>query len=371
MSQRHSVLLFGVVLRSKVYNSKNIRIFVTPQSHILNLGYTVWRLLKLGFSSPHSVKELFKEILKYENFYDRWIWFSKFLPIVLYKPDILHLQWARDLEFYYFLKEKFDINLAVSLRGAHVNYTPIVEPRMADIYRRTFSSVDGFHAVSEAIANEAQIYGAKLHKIEVIHSPLPPGFFQSFKPFKKSGNEIFQLVSVGRFHWKKGFSYALDAIHALKNAGYKVEYTVIGSDLVPEDILYHIHQLKLQDHVKYIGSMSQSDLLHNLKTFDALLLPSVEEGIANVVLEAMAVGLPVISTDCGGMAEVVSHKETGWLVESRNAGGIANAIIELNGASEEDLDIIVQNAHDFVKKHFNSENSIHKFIEWYEAIDKN
>ena len=127
-----------------------------------------------------------------------------------------------------------------------------------------------------------------------------------------------------------------------------------------------MHQLQLESQIKFVGSLPQVDLLRTLKTFDILLLSSVEEGIANVVLEAMAMGVPVISTDCGGMAEVIKHKETGWLVPVRNPNAIADAIIELSETTERQLQSITQNAHDLVKAEFKAEDSIEKFVDLYE-----
>ena len=54
------------------------------------------------------------------------------------------MQWARDLEFYAFLKTRFDIPMVVSLRGAHMHYTPIVSPYIADVYRAIFPEIKGF-----------------------------------------------------------------------------------------------------------------------------------------------------------------------------------------------------------------------------------
>ena len=64
-----------------------------------------------------------------------------------------------------------------------------------------------------------------------------------------------------------------------------------------------------------------------MRSFDVLLLPSLNEGIANVVLEAMAIGVPVISTDCGGMSEVVILDTTGWLLPVRDSKAIAKGLI--------------------------------------------
>ena len=58
------------------------------------------------------------------------------------------------------------------------------------------------------------------------------------------------------------------------------------------------------------------------------MLPSVEEGIANVVLEAMAIGLPVLSSDCGGMEEVIQHKVNGFLFANRNTDDLVENILQ-------------------------------------------
>lgn len=368
VSQKHQVLLFGVVEKKKIYVSRNIKLYKTPYSHWINLCYTLWRLFLLGFKHPRDVIKLFNEVRRFKHFYQQWIWFTKFLPIVLYKPDIFHLQWARDLEFYYFLKDKFNIKLVVSLRGAHINYTPIVESRMATIYKRTFPNVNAFHAVSEAIGLEAQKYGAVPKTIILIHSPVQRSTFDKFNDLKQKRNKPLKILSIGRHHWIKGYNYAISAIQILKERGMTFEYSIIAQGKVPENILFQVNQLGLQKEVIFIAGIEQDVLFEAMQNYDILLLPSLNEGIANVVLEAMALGLPIISTDCGGMAEVVHHKETGWLVPVRDPQAIADAILDVSQTSEQELQRIMQNAHDFVKTHFNAEDSIRQFVELYESV---
>ena len=101
---------------------------------------------------------------------------------------------------------------------------------------------------------------------------------------------------------------------------------------------------------------------------DVLLLPSLGEGIANVVLEAMSLGLPIISTDCGGMAEVVKHKETGWLIPMRSSSAIVEAVIDFDKTSSEDLKAMTKSAFELVKKEFDNDCNIEKFIRLYESV---
>ncbi|TPV33848.1 glycosyltransferase family 4 protein [Paucihalobacter ruber] len=368
VAQKHQVQLYGVIEKPIVYEQGNIHIYKTPKSHWGNLWLTIKRILKLALQSPKNLSILLKETKRFKSNYERWIWFTKFLPIVLYKPDILHLQWARDLEFYYFMQSKLGIQLLVSLRGAHINYTPIVEPRMAKIYQETFPNISAFHAVSEAIAHEASCYGADMKRIKVIRSPLSPLFIDSYQPCNKPSHMPLQLIVVGRFHWKKGYSYLLNAMHMLKQQGLSVHLNFIGENDYPEEILFQLHQLGLENQVNLLGKKSQEELATLLKQHHALVLPSLEEGIANVVLEAMALGVPVISTNCGGMAEVVKPGETGWLVPVRDPKALAAAITKLHHTPEYELQRITANAHQLVKQHFNAEDRIAEFLEFYEDV---
>ncbi|MCF1191228.1 glycosyltransferase [Mangrovimonas sp. AS39] len=369
VGKQHEVLLFGVKKRSVRYSSKQIRIHETPSSHYLNLVVSAYRLMLLGVKSPKSVLLLFKEIQKYPKIYNKWIWFTKFLPIVLYRPDILHLQWARDMEFYWFLKERFGIKIVLSLLGSHINYSPILIPKMADIYRKTFPQVDAFHAVSQAISWEAQKYYAPAQKIKVIHSPIKEKTFDFYRPPTKHGNRPLELVSVGRHHWVKGYIYALLALAYLRDhLGIVCHYTIIAQGEVPESLLFMRYQLGLETLVRFQSGLPQETLFVKIQEYDALLLPSLNEGIANVVLEAMALGVPVISTNCGGMAEVVHPCETGWLVPVREPEAMANAVMDVINTPEQALQLIAQNAHDFVKAQFSAKERIAEFLKLYHEV---
>ena len=101
---------------------------------------------------------------------------------------------------------------------------------------------------------------------------------------------------------------------------------------------------------------------------DLFLLPSVEEGIANVCVEAMLSKLPVISTDCGGMSELISDKITGFLVPTRSPKAIANKISIFSKLQEVDIIKIVNAAFEKVKKQHNSEQMLDGMILLYNNI---
>ncbi|WP_274475879.1 glycosyltransferase family 4 protein [Mangrovimonas aestuarii] len=363
----YQVLLFGTVEKKVKYGGNCIKLYPASKSHIKNLWVNILRSFKLIIRRPRDFFKLLHEIKRYKAYYDKWVWFTKFLPIVLYKPDILHLQWARDIEFYGFLQDDFNIKLVLSLRGAHINYTPILQPMIADIYRNTFPKVKGFHAVSNAISKEAQAYGAEISKIRMIHSPLNVNTINNFHPKQRVSSDPIKLISIGRFHWVKGLKYSIQACDVLKNKGVDFEYIIVADHLA-EEVRFQINQLNLKEEIKVVPFLTQDELFRMMKEIDVLILPSLKEGIANVVLESMALGVPVISTDCGGMSEVVIPNETGWLVPTRNPQAIANAVREVINTPPQELYRITKNAHNFVKEHFNAEQSIKQFLELYDAV---
>ncbi|RED48361.1 glycosyltransferase family 4 protein [Seonamhaeicola aphaedonensis] len=368
VASEHEVLLFGKQTAHVKYDSPNIKIYGTPKNKFANVIMTLFRVLKLMVLYPKRFVLLWKELKIYEGEYKRWNILSRLVPVILNKPDVFHIQWAKDIKQWVFLKDKFGVKLVLSLRGAHINYSPIADEELANTYKQLFPKVDRFHAVSQAIALEAQKYHADKDKIELIHSPIAKPTFDAFRVFEKNNSDGFHIVSVGRFHWKKGYKYAIDAVKLLKEQGVQIHYTIIASNVVSEAVLFQIHQLGLENEITIMKGLPQEILFKKMQSFDAVILPSLEEGIANVVLEAMALGVPVISTDCGGMAEVVIPNKTGWLVPVRNPEALVQAVIELSQTSESELQNITKQAHEFVKLHFNAEDSIKQFLELYREI---
>jgi len=98
---------------------------------------------------------------------------------------------------------------------------------------------------------------------------------------------------------------------------------------------------------------------------DVLLLPSLEEGIANVVLEAMAVGVPVISTRCGGMEEAIEHNINGFLVDPRNPPQIAESVVRISQMEDTEKLNIIREARTTIVQKFSRSQMIDGMIKLY------
>ena len=111
------------------------------------------------------------------------------------------------LIFGFFLKDLFGVKIVVSLRGAHINYSPLADENLASQYCLLFPKIDRFHAVSKVIAREAGKYGASIQKTDVVHSAVNLEYLQLYVKTNWDAHNPFRFISVGRYHWKKGYHY--------------------------------------------------------------------------------------------------------------------------------------------------------------------
>lgn len=357
------VILFGALHHQPTYRSrvKVVGYRLTRLSKFLHLlRFTV--LLSLFKRQEKKRLDIYLNQHQSSNLYTK----VKYYPVLWHQPDVFHIQWAKGLDDWMWVQE-FGMKLVLSLRGAHINYSPISDTALAAMYRQHFPKVDGFHAVSKAIGLEAQKYGAHANRIDVAYSgldlnPMPP--IEAKTSHEKT---VFKIISVGRPHWKKGYTYALDACKLLKDAGFEFEYTIIGgADTI--EYQYQLHDLGLKNEVRLVGKRSFEQVQTMVQDSDLLLLPSVEEGIANVVLEAMALGTLVLSTDCGGMDEVITDGDNGFLVPIRDSQAIADAVVRIAQLSDNERFSIRKKARVKIEEQHSEERMVTGMMGVYERV---
>ena len=117
--------------------------------------------------------------------------------------------------------------------------------------------------------------------------------------------------------------------------------------------------------------MPQGEVYEKMLESDLFLLPSVEEGLANVCVEAMLCKLPVLSTDCGGMSELIVDSETGFLAPSRSPKAIADKISIFSKLQEIDILQLVNTAYMNATTQHNSEQMVDGMISLYKKVYEN
>ena len=339
---------------SKKYNS-NAHYILTPRNRVFKLVFLLKMVAISFFKNPIKLSKL---IIYYKTLSSslnkgKINWWTKVLPVVNNLPDIFHIQWAKSIEDWMFLKELFNIKIVLSLRGAHINYSPLANSNLAKSYKELFPQVDSFHAVSNSIALETKKYLEVDKDIKVIRTAVDIDLLNSYKKKKYNTNKNFEFISVGRHHWKKGYQYSLTALRNLIKDGYRANYTIIAKDEPSEEILYLTDNFNLMDHVCFISCHHQEQVYENMSKSDCLLLPSVEEGIANVVVEAMCIGLPVICSDLDGMKELVIHQNNAFLFKRRSSNDLMLQMKKIINYGEENRMRIIDNARIAIKKKHN------------------
>jgi glycosyltransferase involved in cell wall biosynthesis len=149
-------------------------------------------------------------------------------------------------------------------------------------------------------------------------------------PPRPAGGDIV-VAMVGGLIWRKGYEYALCALRAARDRGAECRLEIAGEGPDRERIEAAIGDLGLGRSVHLHGQLHPADILGLLRRSDVFLHSSLSEGISNAVLEAMATGLPVVTTDAGGMAEVVTDGVEGCLAKRRDVAGLADGLVTLAG----------------------------------------
>jgi len=365
-----TVIVYGKASeRNYIFSNSGIIQRKFPTTQIGIFLYSIYTLSKLIIMQPQLGVTVVKIVRQNST---NWIQFLKrscrVLPPFLDNLDIFHIQWAKTLVQYPEFIEKLTSPVVLSLRGAHINYSPLSDKVLAQRYMKYFPMVAGFHAVSNAIAKETEKYAADPGKITVIRPAVKRKLINYEQTKKTIESEKIIIISVGRCHWKKGYTFALDAMALLKKKDVQFHYTIIAAGRDHENIPYQIHDLGLSEYVSLINGLPHDEALNQLSKSDIFLLPSLEEGISNAVLEAMALGIPVISTDCGGMNEIINNGKNGFLVPVRNVDSMAGAIRNFRVLDKENKRNIIRNARETITRNHLVSHQIDQFKNFYSKI---
>lgn len=135
-----------------------------------------------------------------------------------------------------------------------------------------------------------------------------------------------RVLSVGRLHPQKAHQILLQAVGLLRDRGCPVQVTLVGEGSTRHDLERQVHGLRLEDQVQLVGAVGQSEIAEYFRSHDVFCLASVSEGLPVVLMEAMAAGLPVVTTRITGVPELVDDGRTGLLVPPARADLLADAL---------------------------------------------
>jgi glycosyltransferase involved in cell wall biosynthesis len=150
--------------------------------------------------------------------------------------------------------------------------------------------------------------------------------FQPDRDGEGSAERPWSIVSVGRLHPNKGHADLIRAIAILREQGLRVEGTIIGGGREMGNLAALIEALGLHGTVRLTGPLGEDEVRSTLGRADVFALASVNEALGVAFMEAMALGVPVVGCDVGGVGEVVVDGHTGLLVPPHEPAALAAAI---------------------------------------------
>ena len=172
----------------------------------------------------------------------------------------------------------------------------------------------------------------------------------------RARNTMFTVLSTGRLIEKKGHEYAIRALAMLKSS--PIQLIIAGDGPLRITLQVLAETLGVSSRVKFLGGITRDEVQRQLAVADAFVLPSVTaangdmEGLPVSLMEAMAVGVPVVSTRHSGIPELIEHGESGLLTEEKNVVGLATCLSRLMSDSRL-ANALARQARKIVQNQFN------------------
>ncbi|ELT9863592.1 colanic acid biosynthesis glycosyltransferase WcaL [Escherichia coli] len=239
----------------------------------------------------------------------------------------------------------------ISSREVLNHYTPE--------YQQLFRCGDLMLPISDLWAGRLQKMGCPREKIAVSRMGVDMTRF-SPRPVKAPATPL-EIISVARLTEKKGLHVAIEACRQLKELGVAFRYRILGIGPWERRLRTLIEQYQLEDVIEMPGFKPSHEVKAMLDDADVFLLPSVTgadgdmEGIPVALMEAMAVGIPVVSTLHSGIPELVEADKSGWLVPENDARALAQRLAAFSQLDTDELAPVVKRAREKVEHDFNQQ----------------
>jgi colanic acid/amylovoran biosynthesis glycosyltransferase len=222
--------------------------------------------------------------------------------------------------------------LVVAFRGADT--TKYLAAHGARAFRAVFRHGSLFLPVSEEFARRLRALGCPADRLLVHRTGIDVSALQ-WRTRELAPGDPLRVIAVARLVEKKGLGDLVEAVRLLRDRGIPVALDIVGRGPLEAALQLAITQAGLDGAARLRGWQPQQAALAMIDRAHVLAQPSIvaanadEEGIPNVLKEAMALGLPVVATRHAGIPELVEDGVSGWLVPERNAEALAGALERL------------------------------------------
>ena len=256
-------------------------------------------------------------------------WFYAWQLELIYKcatsqqgtPDVLYSHYLHTTQKAIRIHKKYNIPLVGIEHWSQMALLPISRNNLSTAWE-VYSSIDQLITVSSSLRKNIL---EQMGLDSIVLPNIVGNEFYYTNPTCK--NQVFTMVSVGRLDHGKGFDLLIQALFEIKDQLPKNWQTkIIGSGELKDTLQHKINTYNLQDNIILLGKKSKEDIVPLLQQSDLFILPSRSETFGVAYIEAMACGLPIIATDCGGPRDIVTEYN-GLLIPNEDVDALSAAIL--------------------------------------------
>ncbi|MBX2809546.1 MAG: glycosyltransferase family 4 protein [Cellvibrionaceae bacterium] len=250
-----------------------------------------------------------------------------------------------------------DISYSISIHGPHIFFDGLHWALDTKTQYAKFIACIGHFCTSQMM-----LYTDKQdwHKFNIVRCGIDPQQFE----FKAPARTAKKLVYVGRLSGEKGVPVLFESLVDLKQQNYDFHLTLLGDGEDRQQLEQLTREYQLQAHIHFAGFVDQATIANTLADSDIFVLPSFAEGIPVALMEAMARGVPVITTYVGGIPELIIDKVTGQLVYPADKHALSQAIAYYIDNPDACIEI-AKNAREKVVNEFDINQQVDKLAQLF------
>ncbi|HEX7586652.1 MAG TPA: glycosyltransferase [Patescibacteria group bacterium] len=217
----------------------------------------------------------------------------------------------------------------VSLRGADVpGYSdrfPLIYALLTPLIRHIWKKADAVISNSQGLKELALKTNAG-QEIGIIYNGID---IKQFRPAIRGETSNFKVICISRLTRRKGINYLIEAMEKLVQKHPDLSLQIVGEGDAKAELEKQSQGANLGSKVEFKGRIPHENLPEIYNSADVFVLPSLNEGMSNTMLEALASGLPIVATDTGGSKELISEGKNGFMIKMKDSGDIAEKLEKL------------------------------------------
>ncbi len=249
---------------------------------------------------------------------------SQWITLLRYSSDcdVIHANWTLSAFSAVLVKLFRKIPVVVTVQGSDI-YETLRIGWLGWVTRAVLIRVDQVIALSSSLAELTRDIGIPQERIRVVPNGVDVDYFKPSEDEKETS-----ILFVGSIIERKGVHHLIEAAPRILRSLPKYELVIIGEGPLEKELQVRVNELGLNDRIQFLGVRSPADVRLWMRKAKLFVLPSLEEGLGVVLLEALACGTPCVGSQVGGIPDVI-RPEVGQLTPPGEPDQLADTIIGL------------------------------------------